>query len=199
MTCADRTFRRVTACRHTTAQIIAGMSLAALLQNAVADTGVDDLSKSQAFTVNASIVKGCTLGSGATDVTSLGTLSFGNVSSLDAPVDVASTQNAGSVVIKCTPGVSVTLALGSGNNVTGSVSSGRKLLKASGTETLTYQLFQDAAHATVWGDGTNGGSSQVFSSTGAVQEYKVYARLLASSTLPSAGNYTDSVLLTVTY
>nr|WP_240775683.1 spore coat U domain-containing protein [Nissabacter sp. SGAir0207] len=163
------------------------------------DTGVDDLSRTQAFTVNATLVNGCVLGSGTSDVSTFGTLSFGSRSSLDTAADVASNQGTGSVVLRCTPGTSVTLALGNGNNVTGSIASGRLLRNASTGETLLYQIYQDAGRTTVWGNGSNGGTVQAFSATGAVQEYKLYARLFASSTLPTAGNYSDSVLVTVTY
>ncbi|PLR40497.1 spore coat protein U [Chimaeribacter coloradensis] len=164
-----------------------------------ADTGVDDLSKSQVFTLSATLVNGCVLGSGSADVTTFGTLNFGNVPSLDTPVDVVSSQGSGSIVLKCTPGTPVTLALGNGNNVTGSISAGRRLIKAETGETLAYQLYQNAARTTVWGNGSNGGTTLVLSATGAVQEYKIYARLLNTVTLPSAGTYSDSVLVTVTY
>lgn len=41
---------------------------------------------SQGFTVNASIIKGCVLGSGVTNVTSFGSMSFGQVASLSSPI-----------------------------------------------------------------------------------------------------------------
>jgi spore coat protein U-like protein len=164
-----------------------------------ADTGVDDLSKSQAFTMSATLVNGCVLGSGSADVTTFGTLSFGTISSLAVPVDAVSSQGTGSIVLKCTPGASVTLALGNGNNVSGSISAGRRMINTATSETLAYQLYQNASRTTVWGNGSNGGTTLVLSANGAVQEYKIYARVLTASTMPSTGNYSDSVLVTVTY
>ena len=89
-------------------------------------------------------------------------------------------------MIRCNPGLSVTLGLNVGNNVTGSIAGGRKLLNSVTSETLVYQLYQDANYAVLWGDGGNGGAVQTVSSTGSTQEIKIYASLMASSTCPPA-------------
>ena len=75
-------------------------------------------------------------------------------------------------MIRCNPGLSVTLGLNVGNNVTGSIAGGRKLLNSVTSETLVYQLYQDANYAVLWGDGGNGGAVQTVSSTGSTQEIK---------------------------
>ncbi|MFI8418181.1 spore coat U domain-containing protein [Serratia sp. NPDC078593] len=157
------------------------------------------MTKSQAFTVNASVVKGCLLGSGSSDVSTLGELNFGQVASLAENVSIVSSVNAGSVVLKCNPGLSVTLALSTGNHVTGSIASGRKLQNDASSETLVYQLYQDSNYSTVWGDDSNGGAAQWLTATGDTQQINVYARLFATSILPSSGTYRDTVLLTVIY
>lgn len=154
---------------------------------------------SQGFTVNASIIKGCVLGSGVTNVTSFGSMSFGQVASLSSPIKIVSSAGAGSILIRCNPGLSVSLALNVGNNVTGSIASGRKLLNSATSETLVYQLYQDTNYTILWGDGGNGGAVQTVSSTGSTQEIKIYASLMASSTLPTSGTYNDTVLVTVSY
>ncbi|HIE2221142.1 TPA: Csu type fimbrial protein [Serratia marcescens] len=154
---------------------------------------------SQGFTVNASIIKGCVLGSGVTNVTSFGSMSFGQVASLSSPIKIVSSAGAGSILIRCNPRLSVTLGLNVGNNVTGSIAGGRKLLNSVTSETLVYQLYQDANYAVLWGDGGNGGAVQTVSSTGSTQEIKIYASLMASSTLPTSGTYNDTVLVTVSY
>ncbi|CAI1857524.1 spore coat U domain-containing protein [Serratia plymuthica] len=181
---------RISACG-----LLLGMTAAPV----IGDTGVNDLQKSTPFTVNATVVKGCVLGSGNSDVTTFGTLSFGQISSLASNVSIVSSAGAGSVLLRCNPGLSVTLALGIGNNITGSISAGRKLKNTLTTETLLYQLYQDNNYATPWGDGGNGGTAQVIAATGSTQEIKVYARLFSASTLPTSGTYNDTVLLTVTY
>lgn len=93
----------------------------------LADTGVDDRQKSQNFKVSARIDKGCLLGGGASDTNSFGTISFDNISSLDRNIDAISSKNAGSIVIKCTPNISVSIAIGSGAHASASISSGRYL------------------------------------------------------------------------
>lgn len=55
---------------------------------AIGDTGVNDLQKSTPLTVNATVVKGCVLGSGNSDVTTFGTLSFGQISSLASNISI---------------------------------------------------------------------------------------------------------------
>lgn len=130
---------------------ICGLLFCLPLSPAQSDTGVNDLTKSQPFTVNATVVKGCVLGSGVSDVTTFGTLNFGQLSSLSNAVSVVSSSGAGSVLFRCNPGLSVTLALGVGNHVTGSIAGGRKLQNAATSETLLYQLYQDSNYATLWG------------------------------------------------
>ncbi|CAI0749493.1 Uncharacterized secreted protein [Serratia entomophila] len=178
---------------------IYGLAFCLPLSAALADTGVNELSKSQPFTVNASVVKGCVLGSGVSDVTTFGSLNFGQISSLSSNVSIVSSVGAGSVQLRCNPGLSVTLALGIGNHITGSIAAGRKLQNATTAETLLYQLYQDSNYSTLWGDGGNGGTTQTLSATGSTQEIKVYARLFSTSILPTSGVYSDTVLLTVTY
>lgn len=74
---------------------------------------------------------------------------------------------------------------------------------SNGANQLTYNLYTNAAHVTIWGDGT-GGSSQV--SDGYLiqllfpvqRNYPVYGRIPASQNLP-AGTYTDTIVVTVNY
>lgn len=176
-----------------------GLLLLMMAPPVLGDTGVNDQQKTQALTVNATVVKGCILGSGSSDVTTFGSLNFGQISSLASNISIVSSAGAGSVLFRCNPGLSATLALGIGNNVTGSISAGRKLKNTLTPETLIYQLYQDSNYSTIWGDGSNGGTTEIVAATGSTQEIKVYARLFSTSTLPTSGTYSDTVLLTVTY
>ncbi|MBS0056458.1 spore coat U domain-containing protein [Yersinia sp. Marseille-Q3913] len=153
------------------------------------------------FSVKATILPGCILGSGNADSSSFGTLNFGNISSLSAPVNVASSQNAGSIIIQCSGTPSITLALDNGVNTTGTISTGRRLLNSLTGEYLFYQIFQDSAHSIIWGNGSNGGVTKVVSvnSNSSPFEIILYAQLFASSTLPTAGTYSDTLLVTATY
>lgn len=165
-----------------------------------ADTGTNDQTVQQAFQVSATIQAGCILGSGGSDVASYGTIDFGTLSTLPANVDVASSSGAGSIVIQCTPGTTVTIALDNGLNATGSIASGRNLKNTATAETLGYQLYQDSNRATVWGNGSNGGSTRsLTAATSAAQTLQVFARLFPRTPTPSAGTYTDTVTVTVSY
>nr|WP_276583968.1 spore coat U domain-containing protein [Pseudomonas sp. RIT-PI-AD] len=164
-----------------------------------ADTGTNELSLAQSFQLRAAVVAGCLLGSGASDTTTFGTLSFGQFSSLPSDVSLSSTLGSGSIVMQCTPGLAVSIALNAGLNASGSIAGGRYLAK--GSERLRYQLFQDAAYSTVWGDNSNGGTSMslTFPASGGTLAYPVYARLFAVATMPSAGLYSDTVTVTISY
>ncbi|WP_045049146.1 Csu type fimbrial protein [Rouxiella chamberiensis] len=148
------------------------------------------------FTVSAVITKGCAFGSSpVSPITSLGTLNFGSFASLPSNVDIASSSGAGSVVVTCTPGTAVSIAMDYGTH--GGSSTQRYMANTAGTETLRYQLYQDSARSQVWGNGALAMSIASFPAT--TQTYTVYGRLFAASTLPSAGTYTDTVTVTLTY
>lgn len=164
----------------------------------LADTGTNELRVDRLFQVRAVVTQGCLLGSGASDVSSYGNINFGQISSLSSPVNRTSTPGSGSIVLQCTPGTRLTIGIGSGAN-TASVAAGRFLAK--GSERLRYQLYQDAAFNTVWGDGSNGAAalSTTFPAAGGTQSYPVYARLFSVAPMPSAGIYSDVVTVTISY
>jgi spore coat protein U-like protein len=177
--------------------LIASVLLCLLSATGRADTGVNDTPITKAFVVKAAIANGCILGSGAADVTSYGNISFGQVSLLPSNVDVTSATGAGSILLQCTPGTSLTIGISAGLNAT-NISGGRFLIK--GAETLRYQLYQDTG-TTIWGNGTNGGTvkSLTFPAGTATVAYPVFARLFAVTPMPSAGIYSDTVTVTITY
>ncbi|MGY4531734.1 spore coat protein U-like protein [Pseudomonas sp. TE3786] len=163
----------------------------------VADTGLNELNVTKTFFVRAAIARGCLLGSGASDVTTYGNINFGQVASLSADVPVTSTVGAGSIQVQCTPGTSLTIGISTGAH-TANVSGGRYLAK--GSELLRYQLFQNSG-TTIWGDGSNGATAMSLTVPvgAATLTYPVYARLFAVTPMPSAGIYTDTVVVTVSF
>ncbi|HSX71470.1 MAG TPA: spore coat protein U domain-containing protein, partial [Pseudomonas sp.] len=82
----------------------------------LADTGVNDQVVSQSFELRAQVVPGCLLGAGSSDVTTFGSISFGQISTLNSNLDVVSTPGSGSIVVQCSPGTNFTLALNAGNH-----------------------------------------------------------------------------------
>lgn len=150
--------------------------------------------KTATFTVSAEVVNGCVFGSSSAASAAPGTLDFGTLADLSSHVDATSVSGAGSIVVTCTPGTSLTIAFDNGSN--GGDSSARYLSNGSGTQ-LAYQLYQDAAHASVWGSGALAYSIASFPAT--AQTLPVYGRLFASGTAPAAGTYSDTVTVTLTW
>jgi spore coat protein U-like protein len=176
---------------------LVGLSLLLAVTSVWADTGLNELSIARpAFVVKAGIAAGCLMGSGAADVTTFGNISFGQVTTLPSNVNVVSAVGAGSIQLQCTPGTAVSIAIGTGVN-SSNISTGRFLAK--GAETLRYQLYQDSG-STIWGNGTNGTTAKsVTFPVGSPQTYPIYARLFAVTPMPSAGIYSDTVVVTITY
>lgn len=155
----------------------------------------DSISKS--FTVSATIVNGCAFGNSlATPISNLGTINFGSMSSIPSNVDVVSASGTGSVVVTCTPGATVTISMDYGVNG-GNATQRLMANTTSATQTLGYQLYQNAARTQVWGTGALAQTISSFPLT--TQIYPVYARLFAVTPLPTAGTYTDTVTVTLTY
>lgn len=107
----------------------------------------------------------------------------------------------GTINTTCNAGTTYTIYLGDGNNLLGSY---RRMYNASDNDYLPYQLYQDSARTTVWdetgGTSSTGGTGGVSAiGTGYEQETSVYGRIDAGTAIPSAGTYTDSVVVTVTY
>lgn len=166
------------------------LSLLLISVNSLASTVTDT------FQVSATITSGCAFGtSESSSTTDFGTLSFGTMSAIGSNVDVASSSGSGSIVVTCTPGTAITIALDYGEN--GGSATSRYMSNSAGTATLGYQLYQDASHSTVWGTGSLAYSVASFPSS--TQTYTLYGRLFAVSGLPAAGTYSDTVTVTLTY
>jgi len=150
----------------------------------------------KSFAVTATISKGCAFGSSLNSpISDLGTINFGSMSSIPNNLDVVSTTGAGSVVITCTPGIAVAIAMDYGTH--GGNATQRYMGNSTNTGTLAYQLYQDAGRTQVWGTDLQAKTISSFPTT--TQTYPVYARLFSATTLPTAGTYTDTVTVTLTY
>ncbi|MDB5699306.1 MAG: spore coat protein [Alphaproteobacteria bacterium] len=135
--------------------------------------------------VNATVTANC--------VVSTGLLDFGDV-------DVTSGQNVdgtGSISVTCTNGTAWSAAADAGAD-TGATLATRKM--AAGANKLGYQLFTDNARTAIWGDGV-GGTTALITATGSgsAQTKTVYGQIAAGQTGLPAGDYADTVNVTVTY
>lgn len=129
-------------------------------------------------------------------------MSFGVYTPLaPSPLDVT-----GSISVNCTrfifdpTSIAYTVALSSG----GGGSFTPRVLTTSGG-VLNYNLYTNAAHSIVWGDG--GGGSQTVNGTVAFRNFfdfsqssieTIYGRIDAGQDA-AAGSYGDSIVITVTY
>lgn len=146
-----------------------------------------DAATSSTFLVNATIQAGCLVVGG---VTNYGNLAFGTVSALST--SAVTTQLSGTTVtLQCTPGVTLTMKIGGGQNNNGS----RNLKLGTGSNLVAYQLYSDAAFSQVLGiDQT---VTVSYSDPTAIK-LPVYARAQLTGTLP-AGSYTDVLQVTLTF
>ncbi len=124
------------------------------------------------------------------EVTSPTDLDFGTSGLLNANIDQTST-----FVVKCTSGTSYDIGLNAGSTAGGTTTT-RKMSDGAGN-TVDYQMYSDSGRTSNWGD-TVGTDTVSATGTGSDQTYTVYGRVAPQAT-PPAGNYTDTVTITVTY
>lgn len=132
------------------------------------------------FTVTATYISVCHVAST--------NLNFGS-----AGVLVNSVTATSAVTATCSSSTPYTIGLNGGNaNATDPTQ--RKM--ANGSAQITYGLYQDAAHGTPWGN--TSGNWKGGTGSGLGQALTVYGNVPAQTT-PAPGNYTDTIIATVTY
>ncbi len=105
------------------------------------------------------------------------------------------------ISVKCTKNTPFTVALNGGTSTGGTVA--QRLMAFGAANTLQYNLFTTAALTQVFGDGS--GTSKTVAGTGAgvatATSVTVFGQLPDSvaNQAAVAGNYTDTITVTVTY
>ncbi|MFC3165944.1 Csu type fimbrial protein [Ciceribacter thiooxidans] len=135
------------------------------------------------FTVRIQITAECLINSTTT-------LNFGASGVLSS-----ATTGTSEITVQCTNGTTYNVGLNEGLGIGATVASRR--MTGPGSATVTYSLYSDVAHTTVWGQ-TIGTDTVSGTGTGASQVYTVYGQVPAQST-PAAGTYSDTITVTVTY
>jgi len=141
-------------------------------------------SASASLSVSAIVSKNCTI--------TTAPVVFGNYSvtaNATAPLD-----GAGTVTVACTKGAPVKVGLDSGSHAQGATR--RMGLGTNGY--LTYELYQDTAHAIVWGDTADTVLDIPAAPDQNPRNFSVYGRVAPAQTA-GAGNYTDTVTATVNF
>ncbi len=123
---------------------------------------------------------------------------FANAVALSFPMyDVFSPSDddaSGAFSISCSANVSAMISLSAG----GGGSFAPRTMAGPGSSVLSYNLYSDGSRTTIWGDGT-GGSASVSRSIGAgvPLTFTVYGRIFRNQAGVTAGQYSDSVMVTV--
>lgn len=114
-------------------------------------------------------------------------------------------SSAGAVSVTCTNGTPYNIALNAGANPSVANDVTTRRMKDGSSNFLSYQIYLDSGHATVWGAGGGNGTlnpsdSTYFTGTGSAQSYTAYGRIPVSgeNTAAPQGTYTDTVVVTVT-
>ena len=160
------------------------LALALTAGLAAATTTLSASTATSTMAVSATVVNNCTI--------TTNPIAFGTydpiVAQASSPLDAP-----GAVVLTCTKGAVTTVGLDGGVNGT----SGARRLASSGSF-LTYELYQDSSHSTVWG---NDGAALYNSGTSPSKDartFQVYGRLLGGQDVP-AGSYTDTITAIVNF
>ncbi|WP_240160997.1 spore coat U domain-containing protein [Burkholderia sp. Ax-1719] len=101
----------------------------------------------------------------------------------------------GTITAQCTNGDAFKISLngGASNQV-----NARTMVLSGGNATVGYQIYSDAQHTTLWGDGTSGTSAVFGTGSGNTASFTMYGVVPAQNT-PQPGNYTDSVTATISF
>lgn len=122
--------------------------------------------------------------------TSNAALDFGS----HASTDTSASADNGAFTVSCTNETPYDIGLVPVS--TASTTGSGEMKDGSGTNSIAYQLYSDAAMSAVWGSDT--GNMQSSTGTGSAQDYTVYGKVTGSMNVP-AGSYNDTVTINVTY
>jgi len=112
------------------------------------------------------------------------------------PMSNSTNDTVGTIAYSCTGGAMVTITLSAGNGTFGS----RYLLRG-GAFRLPYNLYLDALHTMIWGDGVTPPSnmSPVMSpADNAVVSVPIYASIPTHQDV-AVGTYSDSIMVTLNF
>jgi spore coat protein U-like protein len=139
------------------------------------------------LTVTASINSSCSV--------SAATLAFG----VYAPESGSAVSGSTDIPVTCTAGTNFQLGLNTGSHSGNGTGSTTRAMKGSGgLYYLSYELYQDISHHTVWGN-TIVTEPTARSGTGSAINLTVYGQIPANQTTAPPDSYADSVTATVTY
>jgi spore coat protein U-like protein len=162
--------------------LVAALAVFALGAAAFATTATSNMS------VQATVIANCTITASALD--------FGNYDPVSANASSA-LNGSTTVAVNCTNGAAATITMGQGSNAAGGSTDDAPLRRLkTGTNYLSYYLYQNAGRTTVWGN--TAGTGAAHTGTGSSENVNVYAKVTEGQNVP-AGTYTDTVVATITF
>lgn len=105
-------------------------------------------------------------------------------------------EDTSTVTVRCTKRSPYDVGLDKGAN--GASVTTRQMKHSTLTDLLNYSLFSEATRTTNWGDTVGVDTVNVASATGNPTDHTVYGRVPAGQYV-SAGSYSDTITVTVTY
>lgn len=145
-------------------------------------------SDSDNVAVSASVSASCTIAASALSFGAYDPIGANAASPLDAQADLT---------VQCTNGAAASVVLDLGQNTNGgSADDPKRQMSDGGSNFMSYDLFSDAGHTTIWGNSTN--SDVAYTGTGASEALTMFGRIPAGQNLP-AGSYADTVLATINF
>lgn len=124
----------------------------------------------------------------ATCIVSASAMGFGSY------VPSSASTSSSTINVTCTNTTPYNVGLNAGTTTGSSVTN--RLMAGTGGATLSYQLTQDGAHATNWGNST--GSWVGGTGNGSSQTLTVYGQVAAGQYV-APGSYSDTITATVNY
>lgn len=115
--------------------------------------------------------------------------------------NVNSTATVSVVCTDIATGGSYTISLGASNYGSGNRISTRYLNNTvNGGDSMAFNVYTDAGYTTVWGDGSTGSLLNGTVATGnSNNSHTVYGNIPAGQNTLKAGNFSDSLTMTLTY
>ena len=147
-----------------------------------ADTGTSNMS------VSATVKHSCSI-----DNTPMAFGAYdGVVANASTALDATAT-----VILSCTSGAAALITMNAGNSAgSGSDNMPFRQMNAGTGEYLVYQVYSDVSRETVWGNTVPTGI--VTNGTGSPQTHKVYGSIPSAQLVPE-GDYSDQIIVTITY
>lgn len=155
------------------------LSLFALLLSTPVLSATDDTT----FLVSITVENSCTI--------SVNDLNFGTVNDLTPSISGSTTGS-----VTCTGVAPVSVSFDAG---TGGTSSFATRQMDDGTNNIDYNLYRDAAHTEILGDGTGGTFTVDFTSTGGADAFSVYGLTGPGQNPKPAGTYDSTITATATF